>query len=135
MTKIGISPPSARPPPGGIKAPWPPRRLRLPGGERVALRAAGPSDRRAVGALYALCARLPVTGRAAVARLLCPRMGCALLAEAAERRPVALAGLHLDGDGAELILLIAPAWWARGLGDVLMAELLAGAQQLRVWEV
>ncbi|MEU5438140.1 GNAT family N-acetyltransferase [Streptomyces sp. NPDC020719] len=112
------------------------RRVWLPGGERVALRAARARDRAAVSALYALCAPQPQPGRhAACAWLLSPRMGRGLLAEAAGRRPVAWAGLLSDGTGAELLLLIAPAWWRRGLAGVLLPELLGRAGRFGIAEV
>ncbi|MEU6009491.1 hypothetical protein [Streptomyces sp. NPDC047453] len=130
------------PAPGGVRASWPGGHLRLPGGEAIALRAVRRSDRRAVAALHAACAPLPVTGcRAAAERLVSPWMRCGLLAETPGRRPVAFAGLLLDGDGdgdgdgAELVLLIGPAWSARGLGDVLVAQLLDTARLLGVREV
>ncbi|MFF4829985.1 hypothetical protein ACFY20_45535 [Streptomyces sp. NPDC001312] len=122
--------------PGGVRASWPGGHLRLPGDEAIALRAVRRSDRRAVAALHAACAPLPVSDcRAAAERLVSPRMGCGLLAETPGRRPVAFAGLLLDGEGAELALLIGPAWSARGLGDVLLAELLDAARLLGVREV
>ncbi len=40
-----------------------------------------------------------------------------------------------DEQGAEAFLLIAPAWWARGLGEVLVAELVAAARREGLREV
>ncbi|MEV8474419.1 GNAT family N-acetyltransferase [Streptomyces sp. NPDC051173] len=105
------------------------RRVTLPAGATVTLRRAGAADLRAVTALHALCA--PPTGpgaaglptRKALPRLLSPRVGTSVLAEAPGRRPVAWASLSCDGPDADAVLLVADAWRHRGLCTVLLQEL------------
>ncbi|MGW2229454.1 GNAT family N-acetyltransferase [Streptomyces formicae] len=115
------------------QAPVRPRRVRLPGGGQVAIRPSGARDRATVAVLYALCGPLPVA-RGQAEYLVSPRRGIGLLARDGGR-PVGWAGLLWDEPGAEMVLLIAPAWWDRGLGDLLLRQLVDAAWSAGVGDV
>ncbi|MFI1179802.1 GNAT family N-acetyltransferase [Streptomyces sp. NPDC020799] len=105
------------------------RRVTLPAGATVTLRRAGAADLRAVTVLHVLCAPPAgqraegIPGREELPRLLSPRVGTSLLAEAPGRRPVAWASLTCDGPDADVVLLVANAWRHRGLCTALLREL------------
>ncbi|MEV0371827.1 hypothetical protein AB0I10_18685 [Streptomyces sp. NPDC050636] len=109
------------------------RRVTLPAGEAVTLRPATARDLPAVTALHALCA--PTTSRAPtgfpardeLSRLLHPRVGHSLLAEAAAKRPVGWGLLVRDGLRSDAVLLAADAWKDRGLATVLLRTLCGAA--------
>ncbi|WP_195911397.1 GNAT family N-acetyltransferase [Streptomyces kaniharaensis] len=111
------------------------RRVLLPGGHVVTLRPACLRDRRAVTVLDALCGRLQQPWGLESQWLLTGWEGQGVLAMAADGRPVAFAGLVRDEPGAEAVLLIAPAWWERGLGELLVRELVTAARQEGLKEV
>ncbi|UQA90815.1 GNAT family N-acetyltransferase [Streptomyces halobius] len=120
------------------------RRVTLPGGEAVTLRPATARDLPAVTALHALCVPIPrpaLTGfpaRDELSRLLGPRAGHSLLAEAAAKRPVGWGALVADGPRSDAVLLAADAWKDRGLVTVLLRTLCrttveAGCEALSVY--
>ncbi|MFF4648505.1 GNAT family N-acetyltransferase [Streptomyces sp. NPDC001380] len=116
----------------------------LPAGGEVAVRRAGPDDRRAAVELHGRCSTATLRRRyhgpvgdadRYLAHLLEPRHGQTLAAELPDGRIVALAHLMWDGDGAEVAVLVEDAWQRRGLGTGLLRRLAALAGEAGVTSV
>jgi N-acetylglutamate synthase-like GNAT family acetyltransferase len=110
-------------------------------GAQVTLRRARHSDLEAVADMHARCSPTalyrrylvgtPSVPKAHLERLLAAERGRALLAEA-DSRVVALANLMWDGSEAEVGLLVEDAWQRRGLGTVLLRQLVEAARNADV---
>ncbi len=126
--------------------------LVLPGGDQLTVRAATPDDLETVMEMHQRCsltsrlrrylsgARMPTT--TALARLLSPDSGHALVVEDSVGRVVALAnlswpsGARQSGSGApELAILVEDAWQRRRVGSFLARRLLAVAQERGVGRI
>ncbi len=113
---------------------------RLPDGERVWLREAGPADREAALRLHARCSaetlRLRYHGPVEdagryLAHLLDPRHGTSLAVASACGELIALGHLLWDGEESEIALLVADDWQRRGVGTLLLRRLVVAARARR----
>ncbi|WP_372515811.1 GNAT family N-acetyltransferase [Streptantibioticus silvisoli] len=113
---------------------------RLPDGERIVIRAAGPGDRAAGRALHERCSPDTLSLRyhgpvgdadRYLTHLLDPRHGRTLAVEDGTGRLIALGHLLWDGEESELALLVEDAWQRRGVGTLLLRRLVAVARAER----